>query len=128
MAGDDKNKVVVNGASSGYTTQDEITLALLQTGGVKRIQTALQQRLDEAGWSQNLREYVERLFRSGEVTTYDDALKLVMKCVVPDGSKGTANGDAAGLDAPNLHVPRDVLVDVADVVKKEVKKVVVMEK
>ena len=73
-------KIQVNGTTSGYSpdVQSQITTALLQNGGVKRIQETLQQRLDEEGWTQNLRDYVIRLFRSGEATTYDDAYNKVM--------------------------------------------------
>lgn len=132
MAGDQKPKVAVNGTTSGYnpTTQDDITMALLQSGGVKQIQTTLQQRLDEAGWSQSLREYVERLFRSGDATTYDDALKLVMQHVhIPtaDDDDDAATTKAIG-DIPNLTIPRAAAKDAADTVKKELAKVVKMEK
>ncbi|CZT25785.1 uncharacterized protein RCC_11454 [Ramularia collo-cygni] len=129
MAGEDKPKVAINGTTSIYnpTTQDEITMALLQNGGVRRIQNTFQQRLDEAGWSQNLREYVERLFRSGEAQTYDDALKIVMQHISlqSQGQESKANGNGG---VPDLTIPRDAAKDAAATVKKELAQVVKMDK
>jgi hypothetical protein len=131
MAGDDKTKVTINGSTSGYnpTVQDNVTMALLQSGGVTRIQNTFQQRLDEAGWTQNLREYVERLFRSGDATTYDDALRMVMQHVHMPSADDDAmtNGNGHG-DAPNLTIPRDAAKGAAETVKKELAKVVKMDK
>lgn len=132
MAGEDKPKVAVNGSTSIYnpTTQDEITMALLQNGGVRRIQSTFQQRLDEAGWSQNLREYVERLFRSGEAHSYDDALKIVMQHITlqSQGQEGKSSGNGASGNVPDLTIPRDAARDAAATVKKELAQVVKMEK
>lgn len=129
MAGEDKPKVAINGTTSIYnpTTQDEITMALLQNGGVRRIQNTFQQRLDEAGWSQNLREYVERLFRSGEAHSYDDALKIVMQHISLQSQGEGSNGASAG-GVPDLTIPRDAAKDAAATVKKELAQVVQMEK
>lgn len=130
MAGEDKPKIAINGSTSIYnpTTQDEITMALLQNGGVRRIQTTFQQRLDEAGWSQNLREYVERLFRSGEAQSYDDALKIVMQHISlqSQGEESKSNGANGGV--PDLTIPRDAAKDAAATVKKELGQVVKMDK
>ncbi|KAK4555627.1 hypothetical protein LTR86_007380 [Recurvomyces mirabilis] len=112
------SKVQVNGTTSGYTpdVQSQITTALLQSGGVKRIQETLQQRLDEEGWTQTLRDYVIGLFRSGEATTYDDAYSKVMQHI----------GGSAG--EPNLSVPRSAKEGGAEVLRKELEKVCVVEK
>ena len=136
MAGDNqKQQIMVNGSTSGYqpSIQDEINIALLQSGGIKRIQKCLQQRLDETGWSQNLREYVERLFRSGDATTYEDALKIVMQHIElqpPDTDDSENHGHKVNGDtgAPDLTIPRDAAKGAADTVKKELAKVVKMEK
>ncbi|KJY01140.1 hypothetical protein TI39_contig302g00023 [Zymoseptoria brevis] len=129
MAGDDKTKVAVNGATSGYnpSTQDNITMALLQNGGIKRIQSTFQQRLDEAGWSQALRDYVEKLFRSGEAQTYDEALKIVMQHIALQGDETKSNGNN-GSSVPDLTIPRDAAKDAAATVKKELAQVVKIEK
>lgn len=129
MAGDDK-KVTVNGSTNGYdpTTQDQITMALLQNGGVKRIQNSFQQRLDEAGWSENLRNYVTQLFRSGEAITYDEALSKVKEHVrvqyLDEEGRAVVRNGAGG---PDLVIPSEVAKDAAEVVKKELAKVVKME-
>lgn len=125
----DNKKVAVNGNTSAYnpTTQDQITMAMLQNGGIARIQTAFSNRLDEAGWSQNLRQFVDHLFRSGEAQTYDEAMKIVMDRVflaAPDEGGKAANGTAAA--AGDLTIPRDAARDAAEVVKKELAKVVKM--
>lgn len=130
MAGDDK-KITVNGTTTTYnpTTQDLITTAMVQTGGIKRIQHNLQHRLDEAGWSQNLREYLERLFRSGEVTTYDEALKLVTQHIMlqPESDetpRSTVHGGLNGAGVPDLVLPRQAVKDAAGYVRAELEKVV----
>lgn len=134
MAGDDKQKITINGSTTAYNPsfQDNITLALLHNGSIKRIQSVLQQRLDEAGWSQNLRDHVEQLFRSGEVTTYDEAMKLVARQIAlqPASEENSGRGakGGAGHTVPSLAVPRDVARDAADTVKKELAKVVKVEK
>ena len=121
-------QIAMNGTTSGWdpTTQDEITLALAQNGGLKRIQAAFKQRLDEAGWSQDLREYVTRLFRNGAATTYDDALAIVMKNINSDGAG--VNGTTDGSVAPDLSIPNSAAEGGAEAVKKELKQIVVQKK
>ncbi|KAF7191437.1 hypothetical protein HII31_07460 [Pseudocercospora fuligena] len=123
MAPDETKKVTVNGTTSAFnpTTQDQTTMALLQNGGIKRIQQSFQERLDEAGWSQAVRDYVERLFRSGDAQSYDEAIKMVMARVhfAEEGKNGS--------EAVDLTIPRDAAKDAAVVVKRELGKVVKME-
>lgn len=113
MAG---NKVHVNGNTNGYepNKQSQINQALLMNGGVKRIQDTMQQRLDEAGWSQSLREYCQRLFRSGEATSYDEAWNKVWQ-QIKNGGEGLA-------------LPQEVKEDGAAAVKKELGTVCVLDK
>lgn len=123
MAGAETKKVSVNGSTSGYnpSTQDEINHALVASGGVRRIQEVFERRLDEVGWTQHLRDYVERLFRSGEATTYDEALRAVTQHIsLQSPSEEGRMGE--------LTIPRDVAKDAAESVKKELKNVVEMEK
>jgi len=119
-------KVQVNGASSGSdpSIQSQITAALLQNGGVKRIQDTLRQRLDEDNWSQNLHEYCVRLFRSGEATTYDEALSKVMQQIRAGGMSNGTNG--AG--APDLRISQAAKEGGVEVVKRELMDICVMEK
>ena len=120
------SKVPVNGASSGneLNFQSQVTAVLLSNGGVKRIQDTLKQRLDEEGWSERMRNYVEQLFRSGEAVTFDDAWAKLMP-LVNDGP-GTVNG-ANGANAPNLKIPQSAKDDGVEIVKKELTEIVVMD-
>ncbi|EME48783.1 hypothetical protein DOTSEDRAFT_67732 [Dothistroma septosporum NZE10] len=131
MAGNEMKKVAVNGTASAYnpTTQDSITMALLHNGGVARIQRTFQERLDETGWTQALRTYVENMFRSGEVTTYDQALKKVSDRISLQGAEDdTKTNGANGVGGTaDLTIPREAAKDAAEVVKKELAQVVKIE-
>jgi len=118
-------KTPIDSSTSGSSPdfQSQVTMALLQNGGVARIQATLQQRLDEAGWSQNLREYVVGLYRSGEATTYDDAMNKVMQ-QIRSGS-GAVNGEEGTMD---LRIPEDAKKGGADAVKKELEQICEMKK
>ena len=126
MAGDKPNKqeVEVNGNTSGWEPdiQSQITLALLQNGGIERVKSTLKQRLDEAGWSQDLKDYSTRMFRSGEVVTYDDALAKIMSNVNSTGA--VTNGSADGAPVPDLRIPIDAQRGGAEALRKELAKVV----
>ena len=109
--------MAVNGTNPDYdlTNQHKITLALAQNGGLKRIEDTMRQRLDEAGWSQNVKEYATKLFRSGEATTFDDAYGAILKQININGE-----GHARAPGAPDLRIPRDAKVGGAEALKKEV--------
>jgi len=122
-------KVSVDSTSSGVSPdfQSQVTTALLHNGGVARIQATLQQRLDEAGWSENLRKYVVQLYRSGEAVTYDDAWNKVMLQI--KGSSAATNGAVNGGEgAPDLRIPQDAKTGGADVVRKELEQICEMKK
>jgi hypothetical protein len=124
-------KIPISSASTTSTNpqtarelQDQITLALLANGGIVRIQTALRQRLDEAGWSENLREYVLNLFRSGECTSYFEAMEKVKARVRLEG-RDEENGHGEGLVVPvaaaegGVEAVRKELEGVCEMRKKE---------
>ena len=113
-------KVTVNGATSASdpNIQSQITTALLQNGGVGRIQSTLRQQLDEAGWSENLRNYITQLFRSGECTTYFEAREKAMRYIVFEGEEGDKMANGNG-QAPHLTIPRSAAEGGAEAVKKE---------
>ncbi|QIW97996.1 hypothetical protein AMS68_003514 [Peltaster fructicola] len=125
------SKVAINGASSATSPelQDQVTLALLQNGGVDRIQAVLQQRLDEAGWSENVRDYVTKLFRSGECTTFFEAFERVKSHITVEGAetgrKKTANGTAG---VPDLSIPKTAAEGAVDAVRKELIQVCELKK
>ena len=124
----DQKQVAVNGETSGWdpSTQDQITLALVQNGGLKRVRATLKQRLDEAGWSEDLRKYCTQLFRSGAAVTYDDALTIIMRRI----ESGTADPHSLddGVPAPNLSIPMEAQQAGAEAVKTELRGVVKMKK
>jgi delta-aminolevulinic acid dehydratase/porphobilinogen synthase len=106
--------------------QDQITLALLANGGIARIQTALRQRLDEAGWSENLREYVTQLFRSGECSTYFEAMEKVKARVRLEGRDEEADGIADG--GADLVVPVAAAEGGVEAVRRELEGVCEMRR
>ena len=115
-------QIPVDSSSTGWepTIQDSINLTLATNGGIKRIEAVMQQRLDENGWSQNLREYVTKLLRSGEASTYDECLAKVMAAVT-GGKEGAVNGARGGVEgAPDLRMPEDARQDAAGAVKREI--------
>lgn len=119
-------KVQVNGSTSGHDpdVQSQIITALLQNGGVARIQQKLRERLDEDGWSQNLREYIVKLFRSGEVETFEQAEKKVYQAIRVGGAM---NGAGGGVCAPDLSIPQTAKDGGVEAVKKELRNVCKMD-
>ncbi|TKA32935.1 hypothetical protein B0A50_01161 [Salinomyces thailandicus] len=121
-------KIQVNGTSSGHepTLQSQISTALLQNGGVKRIQETLKQRLDEEGWSENLRKYVIELFRSGEAITYDDAWTKVMQQIRAGQNEKMGNG-VNGTQTLSLSIPASAKEGGVEVVRKELMEICEMK-
>ncbi|KAM0719535.1 hypothetical protein Q7P37_003665 [Cladosporium fusiforme] len=121
-------KIPVNGTSTtnpaaANAMQDQVTLALLANGGIARIQTALRQRLDEAGWSENMREYVTALFRSGECTSYFEAVEKVKAKVKLEG-----RDEEDGIAAEDLVVPIAAAEGGVEAVRKELEGICELEK
>ena len=128
-------KIPVSSASTTSTNpqtardlQDQITLALLANGGIARIQTALRQRLDEAGWSENLREYVLQLFRSGECASYFEAMEKVKARVRLEGRDDEEHGHGHGLANGELVVPVAAAEGGVEAVRRELEGVCEMRK
>ncbi len=111
--------VPVNDTTAGWNPdfRDQVVLALRDNGGLNRIQSIMRQRLDESGWTEDLKKYITELFRSGKATTYDEAHALVMKRVNGD------EGASAAL-TPELTIPDDAKLGGAEAVKKELREVV----
>ena len=93
--------------------QDDLTTALLSSGAIPRISQSMTHELQLAGWTTNLREYVQQLLRSGECTTYNEIMARVLAEVRSspntngptsngiNGKKKTAHGIAATNSATN---------------------------
>lgn len=125
-------KVGVNGASSASSPelQDQITLALLANGGVGRIQNALQQRLDEAGWTEKVRDYATKLFRSGECTTFFEAFERVKSQVSIEGvdnASGKRRNQTNGT-TDELVIPKAAAEGGVEAVKKELMQICEVKK
>lgn len=114
-------KVAINGETSGWQpdTREEILIAMGQNGGLKRIQATMRQRLDESGWSEDLKNYITALFRSGAAITYDDALKIVKERM--ESEVADPDGNDHGVPAPNLALPQSVKEDGKAIVVKEMR-------
>lgn len=124
------SQIPVDSNSSGWepTVQDQVNLTLARNGGIKRIEAVMQQRLDEAGWTQNLKEYVTKLLRSGEAATYDECLAKVMAAVNGKEAANGVNGADGSVHAPDLKMPEDARQDAAQAVKKEITPLLVEKK
>jgi hypothetical protein len=118
-----QQQVPVNGSTSGWDpdARDKIIQALLQNGGTNRIQSTIRQRLDESGWSQDLREYCKQLLRSGAATTYDDLQKMIYDRI--NSGEADPNGNDNGVPAPKLSIPDEAKSAGADAVRKELAQV-----
>jgi hypothetical protein len=120
----EQQKVEVNGDTSGWQpeVQDQVIMALLRNGGIKRIHETLQQRFDESGWSQNLRDYVTHLLRSGAAKTYGDVEAIVLRRI--ESGVADPQGQDNGVPAPNLSIPSEAQHAGADAIKREMAAVV----
>lgn len=122
----DSDKIAVNGeeAALDATKRNQITLQLLENGGVKRVEAKLKQALDETGWSQAIREQADVLFRSGEVTTYDECMQRILEMM-----KNNENGPTREGSTPtSLQPTREALEHGATQVKKELEGIMVLKK
>ena len=107
------------------TNTDQIVATLTHNGGLARIESTLRQRLDEAGWSQAVKDTATRLFRTGEASSFDEAYAAILRMVNLEGA-GAGDGKAmamamAGMTAGTaLRIPREAKVCGAEAVKREV--------
>lgn len=125
------SKVEVNGTTSAHnlSTQSQVNLILAANGGHKRIQSKVKERLDEAGWSQDLREYCTRLFRSGEAVTYDDCMAIVTKRVNECKAGNVSTGEQQfGVAAPDLTFPEESKKGFKVAVEKELEPILELKK
>lgn len=116
-------------------TQAALTSALLSANAIPRIQSALQQSLQESGWTHNLHSYVLKLLRDGECTTYEELMARVMAECRPgddnkDKDKESANGEGAvnGTSSKNgsgadIKIPDRTVREGIKAVRKEIEQV-----
>jgi hypothetical protein len=108
---------------------DTLSNALLEAHSIPAIEKVLSQSLAEAGWTTELRNYIQKLVRSGECTNYQQILKKVMGAVTTGKeapATTAANGVTNGEDkeAGDLRIPEKVVRDGVKVVRKELERVV----
>jgi len=101
--------------------------ALLHSGSTDRIKTTIADNLSAAGWTENLRTFIQELLRSGECTTYNEILARVMEEVgLPqreNGANGHGASKAKSVDENNLRIPDNVVKQSIGVVRGEIEKV-----
>lgn len=120
------DKVEVNGEEAALdpTRRNQITLALLRNGGVKRIEAKLQQALDESGWSEAMRDQIDVLLRSGEASTYDEVRQRVLQMMADH-----ENGPTPENSTPtNLQPTREALEYGGAQVRKELEGILELKK
>lgn len=110
-----KGKIEVNGDTAGInpTLRNQIITRLAINGGIQRIEAKMKQGLDEAGWSQAIREQATQLLRSGEVTTFPELEERIQTMI------GYPLVDSEGTMS-SLQVTTDNVRPGADQIKKEV--------
>lgn len=116
-------KLAVSESSSFSTqpaTQTQLTTALVDHGSIPIIQNALLHELQASGWTQNLRNHVTQLMRSGECTKYDDLMDRILDQALADLD---ADKLAGGDDEASLAIPARAITQAVKVVKKELDKI-----
>jgi hypothetical protein len=117
--------------------RNNIYSALLSGGGIRNIEDTLDRQLAESGFKDELRRYVNDLFRSGEATTVDEARALatakirqqqkdkIAKKNGSNGSNGTSetNGNHADEQKYDLNLPDKAISEGAKAVRRELEKV-----
>lgn len=114
-------KLAVDESTSYSTqpaTQSQLTTALVDHGSIPIIQNALLHELQASGWSQNLRNHVTQLMRSGECTKYDDLMDRIL-----DQALSGLDADSSDTDAASLAIPPQAITQAIKVVKKELDKI-----
>lgn len=122
------HKIPVTADTAGWepTLHDQIVMELKTNGGLKRIQSTIRQRLDEAGWSEDLRKYVTAILRSGAAAKYNDVEDIILARIQAGAGEGS-EGAVRGVTAPNLSIPIEAQRAGAEAVKKEIAGVVEMK-
>ncbi|KAH7139322.1 hypothetical protein B0J11DRAFT_516556 [Dendryphion nanum] len=114
-------------------TQDfrnELYAALLSGTGIRNIETTLSQELQESGWLDKLKAYMQYLLREGLVTSHPELMEKVMEKIKSsntDATNGTngvngTNGHSEGEEI-DLRLPERVTRQGSKVVRQEVEKV-----
>lgn len=125
-------------AQSGISQdlRNNIYSALLSDGGIRNIESTLDEQLRASGFKDELKRYITDLFRSGQATTADEARNLAMERIreqmgstsTDSHSNGTtqANGLSNGVAEDGdykLRIPDEAVKEGTKTVMRELEKV-----
>ncbi|KAF1847055.1 uncharacterized protein K460DRAFT_363164 [Cucurbitaria berberidis CBS 394.84] len=116
--------------------RNNIYSALLSEGGIRNIESTLDEQLRASGFKDELKRYITDLFRSGQATTAEEARNLAMESIkaqmqtaqtngTTNGVNGTSNNSNDLVDANDykLKVPDEAVRQGTKGVMKELEKV-----
>ena len=116
--------------------RNNIYAALLSDGGIRNIESVLDEQLRASGFRDELRRYITHLFRSGQATSVEQARNLALEKIKEqmrsrseehsngtNGVNGTSNGNDEEADEYKLTIPDAAVKQGAKTVKKELEKV-----
>lgn len=116
-----------------HELRNNIYSALLSYGGIRNIESTLDETLRATGFRDNLRAYITDLLRSGQVTTAEEARDMAMakiqeqmrnqdpKATNGHAANGSANGDSS--DDIDLRIPKEAINKGSKSIQAELKKV-----
>ena len=123
-------------AQSGISQElrNNIYSALLSEGGIRNIESTLDEQLRASGFQDELKRYITDLFRSGQATTAEEARNLAMDKIreqmragqtngTANGTNGTANANGDDSDDYQLRIPHEAVRQGTKSVMKELEKV-----
>lgn len=119
--------------------RNNIYSSLLSGTGIRNIETTLDRQLSESGFKDELRRYVTDLFRSGQATTFDEAVTMAMEKIqammrgddeMSNGTNGvngvngngSHDGDGVG-EKYDLRIPEKAVREGVRTVRRELEKV-----
>ena len=86
--------------------RNDLYSALLSSSGIRNIEASLYQELQESGWLDRLKSYMQYLLREGLVTSHPELMDRVMDKIkasnagleIGAGASGSTNGTANGVN------------------------------
>lgn len=114
--------------------RNNIYSALLSYGGIRNIESTLDETLRATGFHDNLKAYITDLLRSGQATTCEEARDMAMAKIQEQmrakdhkgtnghAVNGNANGDSSSDDL-DLRIPKQAITKGVKSIQTELKKV-----
>ncbi|CAO2655284.1 Nn.00g103480.m01.CDS01 [Neocucurbitaria sp. VM-36] len=129
-------KTTTDQAQSGISQElrNSIYSALLSEGGIRNIESTLDEQLRASGFKDELKRYITDLFRTGQATSAEEARNLAMERIreqtrpgqtngSTNGTNGTSNGSVDGSEDYKLKIPDEAVKEGTKSVMKELEKV-----